>query len=117
MDHTANHLLSLQEAAARGYAGYSTLRKYIAEGRLPAVKVGSRIKVQQSDLDALIEPISQTPRTFDDVESAVSQVVAEAPPLTTAQREQLAVLVGNTPARRAPADDSILSLSGGGGAV
>lgn len=81
--------LSLSEAVARGYAGYSTLRKYIAEGRLPAYKIGSRVKVLRSDLDALVTPIGTDP-----VNAAIDHLVAAAPPLTPEQTRRLRDLLG-----------------------
>lgn len=81
--------LSLSEAAARGYAGYSTLRKYIAEGRLPAYKTGSRVKVLRSDLDALVTPIGT-----DRVDAVIDHLVSAAPPLTPEQTRRLRDLLG-----------------------
>lgn len=82
------NLLTLQDAVAEGYGGYSTLRKYIATGQLAASKVGARIKVQRADLDALLEPATP-PRTVEDVESAIARIVATAPPLSD---EQISIL-------------------------
>ena len=48
------HYLSLQEAVGLGFGAYQTLRKYIAEGRLPAVKIGGRVKVLRADLDEVL---------------------------------------------------------------
>ena len=50
-------LYTLREAVALGWAAHSTLRKYIREGRLPAVKVFGVTKVHRSDLEALAEPV------------------------------------------------------------
>lgn len=44
--HDEHQLLTLSEAADLGYGGYSTLRKLIAENRLPAVRLGRRVKVR-----------------------------------------------------------------------
>lgn len=84
--------LSLSQAAAEGIAAYSTLRAYVANGRLPAVRIGSRIKVRREDLDALAAPVHQQP-TYD-VLTAIERIVAAAPPLTPTQRERLAVILG-----------------------
>ncbi|MGO1225829.1 helix-turn-helix domain-containing protein [Brachybacterium paraconglomeratum] len=88
------HYLNLSDAVALGYGAYQTLRRYIADGRLPAVKIGGRVKVLRTDLDALAVPRRES--TFEDVVSAVERVVAEAPPLTPEQRERLAVVLGGT---------------------
>lgn len=84
--------LTLQQAVAEGFAAYSTLRGYVADGRLPAVRIGGRIKVRREDIDALATPARQA--STRDVVTAVERIVAEAPPLTTQQREHLAVILG-----------------------
>ncbi len=88
--------ISLQEGVSRGYAAYSTLRGYIADGRLPAVKIGGRLKVTVEDLEALAvrKPTKKTARPGDDVDAAVARVVAAAPRLSSEQREQLAAIFG-----------------------
>lgn len=85
-------LLDLIEAGQIGFGAYSTLRKKIAAGVLPAVKVNGRVKVRLSDLEALAVPSRE--RTFEDVESAVERIVASAPPLSEAQIRRLASLFG-----------------------
>lgn len=84
--------LTLRQAAAEGYAAYSSLRKYIADGRLPAVKVGSRVKVLRSDLDALAVPKRQP--TFEELEAAAERLVASAPPLSDTQLRRLRAIFG-----------------------
>lgn len=86
------HYLNLNEAVVLGYGAYQTLRRYISDGRLPAVKIGGRVKVLRSDLDALAKPAREA--DSDKVESAVERIVSAAPPLTTEQRERLAVILG-----------------------
>ena len=62
MPHSSgNHYLTLQEAVSLGYGAYQTLRTYIADGRLPAVRIGRRVKVLRSDLDKLPVPIATKP--------------------------------------------------------
>lgn len=90
--HVQPTYLTLQQGVAEGYAAYSTLRAYVSDGRLPAVRIGGRIKVRREDLDALATPARQ--ERARDVVSAVERVVAEAPPLTQEQRERLAVILG-----------------------
>lgn len=84
--------LTLQQAIAEGYGAYSTLRKYIADGRLPAVKIGSRIKLLRTDLEALKTPAGQTP--VSEIEAAAERFAASAPPLTDAQVRRLAAIFG-----------------------
>ena len=90
--HLSPRYLTLQQAAAEGIAAYSTLRAYIADGRLDAVRVGGRIKVRREDLDALVTPVQRGPAR--EVSAAVKRVVDSAPPLTIEQRERLAVILG-----------------------
>ncbi|WP_353081282.1 helix-turn-helix domain-containing protein [Tessaracoccus lapidicaptus] len=87
-----DHYLTLQEAVSRGYGAYQTLRKWIADGRLPAVKIGSRVKVLQSDLDALAVAIK--PSTFEDIEASAERLAASAPTLTDAQVRRLTAIFG-----------------------
>lgn len=89
---SGDHYLNLNEAVALGYGAYQTLRRYIDDGRLPAVKIGSRVKVLRADLDGLAIPCRKT--TFEDVERAVQRIVASAPPLTNEQVRKLSTLVG-----------------------
>ena len=76
--------LTLQEAVDAGYAGYSTLRKYIAEDRLPALKVGRRVKIRHEDLENLLVEKNTSP-----TEGAIAKLVEQAPKLS---REQITKL-------------------------
>lgn len=52
------HLIGIQEAADRLGVSYRTVRRWIATGRLTAVRVGPRLlKVSAADLDALMQPV------------------------------------------------------------
>lgn len=86
--------LTLQEAAPLRRIGHSTLRRKIADGSLPAKRIGRRIYVDLNDLDALAQPVVGRPTRDDAVESAVARIVAAAPRLTPQQLERLAVIVG-----------------------
>ncbi|WP_373234863.1 excisionase family DNA-binding protein [Mycobacterium marinum] len=51
-------LIGLQEAASRCDVDYRTIRRWIAAGRLNAVRVGPRLlKVDPADLEALFHPV------------------------------------------------------------
>lgn len=80
-------LLSLATLSERFDVPVSTLRWYIREGRLPAVKIGGRIKVAEDDALALLAPVTPTGRTS----AAIAAIVDAAPTLSDAQREALAV--------------------------
>lgn len=83
------HYLTLQEAVAEGYGAYSTLRSWIAQGKLPASKTGSRVKILRSDLDALARPVG-----VDPIEAAIERLLEAAPPLTPEQTRRLRDLLG-----------------------
>lgn len=55
-DHVVRVPLSV--AAPRAGVAVSTLRRWIREGRLPAVRVGAKaIRVSVADVDALTRPV------------------------------------------------------------
>lgn len=83
------HYLTLQEAVAEGYGAYSTLRSWIAQGKLPAYKTGSRVKLLRTDLETLV-----TPAGVDPVDAAIDKLIAAAPPLTDTQTRRLRDLLG-----------------------
>lgn len=80
-----DHYLTLREAVELGYGAYSTLRSWIAQGRLPAVKTGGRVKILRADLDALARPIGPDPAPNDDLDAAIERLVAQAPALSPAR--------------------------------
>ena len=86
------HYVNLTEAVRLGYGAYETLRGYIANGRLPAVKVGGRVKVLRTDLDALTVPV--VPR--EEQVSRAAAIAALAPELSDQQVRELAALLGGT---------------------
>lgn len=86
--------LTLPQAAARNYGGYSTLRKMIASGELPAERVGRRYLVLESDLEALATPVVGRPTERASIDAAIDRLVASAPRLSREQRERLASVLG-----------------------
>lgn len=82
-----SHYVNLTEAVQLGYGAYQTLRRYITQGKLPAVKIGGRVKVLRADLDALAVP--KPTSSFESIESAVERVVASSPPLSDEQIRRL----------------------------
>ena len=87
--HDNQQLLSLAEAVDLGYGGYSTLRKLIAENRLPAVRLGRRVKVRRADLEALTHPTG-----VDPLERYVKELVDAAPHLSDEQIARLRFALG-----------------------
>ncbi|GAA0037059.1 helix-turn-helix domain-containing protein [Brevibacterium metallidurans] len=87
-----SHYVNLTEAVQLGYGAYQTLRRYITQGKLPAVKIGGRVKVLRADLDALAVP--KPARSFESMESAAERVVASSPPLSDEQIRRLRALLG-----------------------
>lgn len=55
---THNELLPLKDAAALVPCSVRTLRRRIAEGKLPAYRSGQLIRVKRSDLDAMMQPVN-----------------------------------------------------------
>ena len=53
-------LLTIRETAQLLKVNPITVRRYIAAGRLPAVRVGRAIRVRREALDALITPVEPT---------------------------------------------------------
>jgi excisionase family DNA binding protein len=90
---TSIERVPLRAATELGFA-YSTLRKKIASGDLPAERFGRRLFVRVDDLEALLTPVVGRPTDDSIVETAIDRVVASAPRLTIAQRERLAVVLG-----------------------
>ncbi|MBA2277078.1 MAG: helix-turn-helix domain-containing protein [Chloroflexia bacterium] len=53
-------LLTVKETAALLKVSPLTVRRYIAAGRLSAVRFGRRIRVQREAVEGLIEPVTPT---------------------------------------------------------
>ena len=54
----AKRYMSLREAVNDGYGSYSTLRAWVHQGKLPASRIGGRVKLLRSDLENLVQPIT-----------------------------------------------------------
>ena len=87
-------LLTLKQASALGYGGYSTLRGYVASGKLPAERIGRLVKVRPADLDALGVPTSTTTAPADSLDAAIELLVQNAPSLSRDRRNRLASALG-----------------------
>lgn len=88
----------LTKAAQIGtYGGYSTLRRKVADGDLPAERVGRRIFVRLGDLEEMATPVVGRPTEQATIEQAIHRIVASAPRLSPEQRDRLAgILCGGT---------------------
>ncbi|ASW92866.1 helix-turn-helix domain-containing protein [Mycobacterium marseillense] len=54
-------MISLNEAASRLDVHYRTVRRWISEGRLNAVRVGPHLlKVDVAELDKIVKPVGGT---------------------------------------------------------
>ena len=86
--------VSPREAAALGFAGYSTLLRRIAAGELPAERNGRSYLIRLSDLGAMVPPAGGRPTELASDNAAIDRLVASAPRLSPEQRERLAVVLG-----------------------
>lgn len=86
--------LTLREATRLGYGSDTTLRRRIKQGTLPAVRIGSRLRVLRHDLDALAHPVQPAAHSCDEDLKWIQKLVEQAPPLTDKQRAELAVVLG-----------------------
>ena len=71
---------------------YLSRQQRISAGSLSTVRVSGQIKICREDLDSPAMTSQRTPAR--DIITAVEEVVADAPPLTSEQRERLAVILG-----------------------
>ncbi len=94
------HYVDIHQAVALGYGTEITVRRRIATGELPRVKIirdGRRKNVfHLDDLDRVLgarpEPVassSDEPEYDAELDAAVDEVVARAPKLTSLQRARL----------------------------
>ncbi|PPL19808.1 helix-turn-helix domain-containing protein [Microterricola pindariensis] len=96
-------LLSLRAASERGWPHPHTLRRYVHDGRLPAVKVGKQFMVRESDLDRLAAPVlamsdlveahPSEPNTLDDLAVMAAQMVTTWPRLSVERKAELSRLL------------------------
>lgn len=92
MLHTPTpRFLTLRKATGRGYAGCSTVRECIADGNLPACKLGRRVRLFEGDLEA-----SLASTCTSSVNATGQKPVAMAPSLTSKQVRYLYDLLGET---------------------
>lgn len=94
--------LTLSQASERGYGGYSTLRRRIAEGSLPAKRLGRRLLLRREDLEALLlpkapggePPVDHGQADIDDITEWARKVASSIPPLSPERRARVAEILG-----------------------
>ena len=57
MEDATVELLTIQETAHMLKVNPITIRRYIADGRLPAVRVGKGVRVRKEAVDQLVTPV------------------------------------------------------------
>ena len=57
-------LLTVREAAAMLRVSQVTLRRYVASGKLPAVRVGRNVRIERSAAEGLAEPTNRRGSAF-----------------------------------------------------
>ena len=72
-------LLTIHETAALLKLSPVTIRRYVASGRLPAVKVGRAVRIRNESVEGLLEPVLP-PHLRDDAEDDLS--IPEGRPMT-----------------------------------
>ena len=95
MTNRSPRLGSVKDAARELRCGDKTIRRRLADGTIPHVRVGGVIRI---DLDALTAPARPTqPQPDPRVEYAdyIAKVVAAAPPLTSDQVAKISTLLGS----------------------
>lgn len=89
-------LFSLRELAIAGYGTRDTLHKRIAQGTIPAVRVGNAWKVRERDLVLLTEPIGAEPTDVAGIDyrnALAARIVSTWPRLSTECKAELGRLL------------------------
>ncbi|MEU4810019.1 excisionase family DNA-binding protein [Nocardia fluminea] len=111
MTTRSRRLISMKEAAAQMGCGYRTVKRYVADGTIPHVRVGSLIRIDPDALPGVdtapvaqpaAPPVAPTPPPVpsavrDEWAAYIEQVVSIAPPLTTDQVARISTLLGSAP--------------------
>ncbi len=65
MNSTWEEYLTINEIARHLKLNHQTIRNWIAQGRLPAIRIGRRIRIRRADLDVILAQGTTTPITPD----------------------------------------------------
>ncbi|WP_404464726.1 helix-turn-helix domain-containing protein [Micrococcus antarcticus] len=88
--------VSIAQAAELLGIGYSTARRWVQEGRLPARRLGKRVaRIRLADIQSMLDT---TERPVDPVDAHIDALVAAAPPLSDSQIRRLQSLLGGAAA-------------------
>lgn len=80
-------LLTVDETAQMLKVNSITVRRFIASGRLPAVRVGRRVRVRREEIEALLVPVAlNEPPLLD---SSKPYTFVPAPPEEVTRRKAL----------------------------
>jgi excisionase family DNA binding protein len=100
-------LLTIDDTAQTLKVSPTTVRRFIAEGRLPAVKVGKGVRVRKEAVEQLAQPVEPKarrerlqarPMTADDPMSKLVGSVTDAPPTDSSKKyEYLADAIAPKP--------------------
>jgi len=86
--------LSPAEAARRKGCSTKTIRRHIADGTLPAKRLGRLIIIDVADVDALGDAVVPEMKTAAEIIKAEAiRVVSEAPKLTPEQLDRICSLL------------------------
>ncbi|HLH25703.1 MAG TPA: helix-turn-helix domain-containing protein [Chloroflexota bacterium] len=88
-------LLTVDDTAEALKVSTTTVRRFIADGRLPAVKVGKVVRVRREAVEQLAQPVQPKarrersrarPMTADDPMSKLVGSVTDAPPTDSSKK-------------------------------
>lgn len=79
-------LLTVYEAAAELRLNPKTVRRYIESGRLPAVRIGRRLRIERTALEALARPV----RPREAMPTPKAEPILPGPAMTILTDEEVA---------------------------
>ncbi|MEV0543804.1 helix-turn-helix domain-containing protein [Nocardia salmonicida] len=113
MTTRSTHLISMKDAAAVLGCHYDTVKRYVADGTIPHVRIGRMIRIDPAALASMGDdtpPIAEPPTppvatapvaelpppvVRDEWAEYIERVVAAAPPLTPEQVARISTLLGS----------------------
>ncbi|AOS62364.1 excisionase family DNA binding protein [Actinoalloteichus hymeniacidonis] len=106
----SEELLTADEVAARLGLHVRTVRNYIRDGRLPAVRIGKQYRITGADLAEFLgtapELRDETPPSAGERHAAVSSIV-EIDAIDRAMADRITTLLSAATAHRRPGDDHL----------